>query len=144
MNTKVCVLVLLGGCMVAPSLEAATEFSVLGYGAIPTIGDPPIQLNSTTIQRSSTQVLGSGEWPHLSGADQLMLRNTQYVAPAPGYPPGQYYAPGQGYPGNYAPVPPPPQYYAPPYYERRFYPPPVYVRPYYDNRYCIRFPWRCE
>jgi hypothetical protein len=68
----------------------------------------------------------------------------QYVAPAPGYPPGQYYAPGRGYPGNYAPVPPPPQYYAPPpYYERRFYAPPVYVQPYYGNRFCARYPWRC-
>jgi len=96
---------------------------------------------------ASNMALGA-EWP-----SQPILREAQYVAPSPGYPPGQYYAPGQGYPGNYAPVPPPPQYnvpqyYAPQYYsspyiDRRYYQAPGYAQPNYNNRFCARYPWRC-
>lgn len=82
------------------------------------------------------------------GPGQPVVRKAQYVAPAPGYPPGQYYAPGQGYPGNYAPMPPPPQYnvpqyYSSPYVERRYYQSPGYTQPNYNNRFCVRYPWRC-
>jgi len=144
MKTIVRLLVLLGGCIVAPNLGAGTELPILRYGAKPLMKRPPLQLNSTTNQRPAAPVARFSKWSYFGGAGQPLLRNIQYVALAPGYPPGQYYAPGQGYPGNYAPVPPPPQYYTQPYYERRFYPPPAYVRPYYNNRFCIRQPWRCE
>ncbi len=119
MKTLARVLVLLGGCAVAPNPGVGAELG-LRHGTTPWVEGPPIRRDP-------------------AGTRQPVFR-TQYVAPAPGYPPGQYYAPGQGYPGNYAPIPP--RYYAPPYYERR-YPPPVYVQPRYNSYFCARYPWRC-
>ena len=135
-------LMVLSGWMVALNTPVGAAASN-AQSVVRSSGHLSAKPDPMTIPRSSAQSSGCGGWQGSAGSGRPMLCNIQYVAPAPGYPPGQYYAPGRGYPGNYAPVPPPAQYYAPPYYERRFYPPPVYVQPYYGNRFCARHPWRC-